>query len=159
MDLLHVLEKVWKAAHVFHPEGSPDAEVYARLMCLRILEGNVSQVIKGLRQTVTKRKLFGAKRKTLLQVADYFHRNGDRMRYDEYLAQGLPIATGSVEGACKNLIKDRMERSGMRWTRSMAEAIVKLRASYLSGDFDTYWNFHVTQDQQRLYPQGRWAVS
>ena len=71
----------------------------------------------------------------------------------------MPIATGSVEGACKNLIKDRMERSGMRWTRSMAEAIVKLRASYLSGDFDTYWNFYVTQDQQRLYPQGRWAVS
>ena len=159
LDLLHVLEKVWKAAHVFHPEGSPDAEVYARLICLRILEGNVSQVIKGLRQTVTKRKLFGAKRKTLLQVADYFHRNADRMRYDEYLAQGLPIATGSVEGACKNLIKDRLERSGMRWTRSMAEAIVKLRAAYLSGDFDTYWNFHVTQDQQRLYPQGRWAVS
>src|SRR5229473_811857 len=159
LDLLHVLEKVWKAAHVFHPEGTPDAEVYARLICLRILEGNVSQVIKGLRQTVTKRKLFGAKRKTLLQVADYFHRNADRMRYDEFLAQGLPIATGSVEGACKNLIKDRMERSGMRWTRSMAEAIVKLRASYLSGDFDTYWNFHVTQDQQRLYPQGRWAVS
>jgi len=159
LDLLHVLEKVWKAAHVFHPEGSPDAEVYARLICLRILEGNVSQVVKGLRQTVTKRKLFGAKRKTLLQVGDYFQRNADRMRYDEYLAQGLPIATGSVEGACKNLIKDRMERSGMRWTRSMAEAIVKLRASYLSGDFDTYWNFHVTQDQQRLYPQGRWAVS
>ena len=60
-------------------------------MCLRILEGNVSQVIKGLRQTVTKRKLFGAKRNTLLQVAAYFQRNANRMRYDEYLAQGLPI--------------------------------------------------------------------
>jgi hypothetical protein len=141
LDLLHVLEKVWKAAHVFHPEGSPDAELYARLMSLRILEGNVSQVIKGLRQTVTKRKLFGAKRKTLLGVANYFHRNRHRMRYDEYLAQGLPIATGSVEGACKNLIKDRMARSGMRWTKSMAEAIVKLRALYLSGDFDSYWAF------------------
>jgi hypothetical protein len=128
LDLLHVLEKVWKAAHVFHPEGSPDAELYARLMSLRILEGNVSQVIKGLRQTVTKRNLFGAKRKTLLGVADYFHRNRHRMLYDEYLAQGLPIATGSVEGACKNLIKDRMERSGMRWTKSMAEAIVKTQS-------------------------------
>jgi hypothetical protein len=159
LDLLHVLEKVWKAAHVFHPEGSPDAEVYARLMCLRILEGNVGQIIKGLRQTVTKRKLIGPKRKTLLQVAGYFQRNANRMRYDEYLAQGLPIASGSVEGACKNLIKDRMERSGMRWTRSMAEAIVKLRALYLSRDFDDSWNFHVTQDQQRLYPPGRWAVS
>jgi hypothetical protein len=158
LDLLHVLEKVWKAAHVFHSEGSPEAELYARLMCQRILEGNVGQVIKGLRQTVTKRKLFGAKRKILLQVAGYFQHNADRMRYDEYLAQGLPIASGSVEGACKNLIKDRMERSGMRWTRSMAEAIVKLRALYLSRDFDAYWNFHVTQDQQRLYPPGCWTV-
>ena len=103
LDLLHVLEKVWKAAQVFHPEGSPGAEVYSRLMCLRILEGNVGQVIKGLRQTVTKRKLIGAKRKTLLQAAGYFQRNADRMRYDEYLAQGWPIATGSVEGARKNL--------------------------------------------------------
>ena len=158
LDLLHVLEKVWKAAHVFHPEGSPDAEVYARLMSLRILEGNVSQVIKGLRQTVTKRELFGAKRKALLGVADYFHRNRDRMRYDQYLAQGLPIATGSVEGACKNLIKDRMERSGMRWTESMAEAIVKLRALYISGDFDSYWAFHIIKDQERLYPPGRWTA-
>jgi hypothetical protein len=158
LDLLHVLEKVWKAAHVFHPEGSPEAELYARLMSLRILEGNVGQVVKGLRQTVTKRKLFGAKRKTLLGVAEYFYRNRDRMRYDEYLAQGLPIASGSVEGACKNLIKDRMERSGMRWTQSMAEAVVKLRALYLSGDFDAYWAFHITQDQLRVHPPGRWTV-
>jgi len=81
-----------------------------------ILEGNVAQVIKGLRQTVTKRKLFGAKKKALLVVAAYFYNNHERMRYHEYLAQGLPIASGPVEGACKNLIKDRMERSGMRWT-------------------------------------------
>ena len=158
LDLLHVLEKVWKAAYVFHPEGSPEAELYARLMSLRILEGNGGQVVKGLRQTVTKRKLFGAKRKTLLSVAGYFHRNRERMRYNEYLAQGLPIATGSVEGACKNLIKDRMERSGMRWTQAMAEAVVKLRALYLSGDFDAYWDFHIREDQRRLYPPGSWTV-
>ena len=107
---------------------------------------------------MTKRKLFGAKRKALLNVADYFHHNRHRMRYDQYLALGLPIASGSVEGACKNLIKDRMERSGMRWTESMAEAIVKLRAIYLSGDFDVYWDFHIREDQHRLYPPGRWAV-
>jgi hypothetical protein len=158
LDLLHVLERVWKAAHVFHPEASPEAEIYARLICLRILEGNVAQVIKGLRQTVTKRQLFGAKKKALLDVAAYFYNNRERMRYHEYLDRGLPIASGPVEGACKNLIKDRMERSGMRWTQSMAEAIVRLRALYLSGDFDAYWTFHVIQDQLRVHPSGRWAV-
>ncbi len=97
------------------------------------------------------------KRKTMEAVAGYFHRNRARMQYHEYLANGWPIASGPVEGACKNLIKDRMERSGMRWTEPMAEAIVKLRAIYLSGDFDCYWEFHIEQDQQRLYPAD-WTV-
>ena len=79
------------------------------------------------------------------------------MRYHEYLAKGWPIASGPVEGACKNLIKDRMERSGMRWTEQMAEAIVQLRAVYLSGDFDRYWQFHIDQDQRRVYPV-LWSV-
>jgi hypothetical protein len=74
------------------------------------------------------------------------------MRYHEYLAKGWPIAGGPVEGACKHLIKDRMERSGMRWTEQMAEAIVQLRAVYLSGDFDQRWQFHIDEDQKRLYP-------
>jgi hypothetical protein len=95
-------------------------------------------VVKGIRQSVTKRRMFGVKRKTLRGVANYLYRNRLRMRYDEYLAKGWPIASGPVEGACKNLVKDRMERSGMRWTETIAEAILQLRAVYLSGDFDSY---------------------
>jgi hypothetical protein len=157
LDLLHVMEKLWKAAYVFHAEGSLEAELWVLDRTLRILLGEVGQVVKGIRQTITKRGLSGAKRKTLEAVAGYFHRNRSRMRYDEYLANGWPIASGPVEGACKNLIKDRMERSGMRWTKPMAEAIVKLRAIYLSGDFDRYWEFHIEQDQKRLYP-AVWTV-
>src|SRR5271169_1182455 len=157
LDLLHVLEKLWKAAYVFHPEGSLQAELWVLDRTLRILFGEVGQVVKGIRQSVTKRRLFGAKRKTLWAVADYLHRNRARMRYDQYLAHGWPIASGPVEGACKNLIKDRMERSGMRWTEEMAEAIVQLRAIYLSGDFDRYWLFHIEKDQQRLHP-ANWSV-
>jgi len=156
LDLLHVLEKLWKAAHVLYAEASKDAEDFVRIRALRILKGEVSQVVKGLRLIATKRKLKGSKHETLHGVANYFYNNRSRMRYDEYLAQGLPIASGSVEGACKNLIKDRMERSGMRWSREMAEAMVKMRATYLSGDFDEYWDYHVTQDLERLYPKNRW---
>lgn len=157
LDLMHVLEKLWKAAYVFHAEGSLEAELWVLDRTLRILFGEVGQVVKGLRQSVTKRALSGTKRKTLLGVAAYLYRNRHRMRYDEYLAQGWPIASGSVEGACKNLIKDRMERSGMRWTEETAEAVVKLRAIYLSQDFDRYWLFHVDQDQRRLHPPN-WTV-
>jgi hypothetical protein len=156
LDFLHALEKLWAAAYVFHPEGSKQAIAFVRERALRILRGEVSQVIKGLRQMVTKRSLRGEKRKTLLATAGYYSRNRSRMRYDKYLAKGLPIASGSVEGACKNLIKDRMERSGMRWTPAMAEAMVQMRALYLSGDFAEYWDYHIEQEQCRLYPKGHW---
>jgi hypothetical protein len=156
LDFLHVLERLWAAGHALYGEGSDEAEKFVRQRALRILRGQVSGVVKGLRQIVTKRKLIGQKRKKLLAAAGYYYRNKGRMRYDEYLDRGLPIASGSVEGACKNLIKDRMERSGMRWTPRMAEAMVKMRATYLSGDFELYWDCHVTQEQQRLYPKDHW---
>jgi hypothetical protein len=158
LDLMHVLEKLWRAAYVFHAEGSLEAELWVLDRSLRILLGDVGQVVKGIRQSITKRGLSGAKGKTLEAVADYLYPNRIRMRYDEYLANGWPIASGPVEGACKNLIKDRMERSGMRWTEQMAEAIVQIRAVYLSGDFDSFWQFHIEQDQKRLYPVV-WSVA
>ena len=159
LDLLHVLEKLWKAAYVFHPEASPEAAAFVRDRAQRILNGQVSQVVKGLRQMVTKRKLTGAKAKTLLNVAAYYYANRDRMRYDVYLNNGWPIASGSVEGACKNLIRDRFERSGMRWTPETAEAMLKLRAVHLSGDAEAYWDWHTQQDQQRLYWNTPWRVA
>lgn len=72
-------------------------------------------------------------------------------------ATGIACASGAVEGACKNRIKDRMERSGMRWTEVMAEAVVTMRAVYLSGDFDRYWLFHIQQEQNRLHAT-HWTV-
>src|SRR6266571_3772164 len=156
LDLLHVLEKLWAVSYVFHPEGSPEAREFVKKRILRILRGEVSQVVKGLRQMATKRKLKGQRRATVLAVAAYYYRNRARMRYDSYLREGYPIASGSVEGACKNLVKDRMERSGMRWTLPMAEAVLRLRAVYLSEHFEQYWPFHVDQDQKRLFQSVKW---
>ena len=78
-------------------------------MALRILEGDVAQVIKGLRQTVTKRRLIGSKKKALLAVATYFENNAAYMRYNQYLALGFPVASGPVEGAAR--ISSRTEWS------------------------------------------------
>src|SRR6266849_757869 len=108
LDLMHVLEKLWKAVYVFHAEGSLEADLWVIDRTLRILFGEVGQVVKGIRQSITKRGLSGPKRKTLNAVANYLYRNRSRMRYHEYLANGWPIASGPVEGACKNLIKDHV---------------------------------------------------
>ena len=152
LDLVHVLDKLWKAAHVFHAEGSPEAADFVAERTLRILNGQVGQVVKGLRQMSTKRSLTGSRAKTIADVTRYLHANRTRMQYQTYLANGWPIASGSVEGACKNLVRDRFERSGMRWSIDTAEALLKLRAVYLSDDLDDYWEHHIRQDQCRLHP-------
>ena len=157
LDLAHVLEKLWIAAHVFHVEGSPEAQQFVRDRAIVVLNGNVGQVVKGFRLMTKKRPIKGLKRKTILGVCEYLYRNRSRMKYNVYMQKGLPIASGAVEGACKNLIKDRMERSGMRWTKRMAEAMVKMRALYLSGDLDEYWKFHIEKEQARLYIS-KWKV-
>jgi hypothetical protein len=156
LDLLHVLERLWTLAHIFHKEGSVEAQEWVRDRALRILEGNVSQVVKGVGQSATKRGIKGDKREIIDSALGYLYANRDYMHYDRYLAEGLPIASGAVEGACKNLVKDRMERSGMRWKKPTAEAVLKLRALYLSDDFEAYWDFHVQQEQSRLRRNTTW---
>ena len=79
------------------------------------------------------------------------------MKYDEYLAAGYPIGSGVVEGACRHLVKDRMERSGMRWLPSGAQAMLDLRATYLNGEWNNFWKFHVASEDQRLYDRIRTA--
>ena len=79
--------------------------------------------------------------------------------YDQYLKLGLPIATGVIEGACRYLVQDRMDRTGARWSLIGAEAVLRLRALRTSGDFDAYWRFHEQQDYRRnhvaLYADGQ----
>jgi hypothetical protein len=78
------------------------------------------------------------------------------LHYDRALAEGLPIATGVIEGACRYLVKDRMGRTGARWSLTGAEAVLRLRALRASGDFDDYWLFHLEQEHQRTH-QSRYA--
>jgi len=69
LDRLPVLEKLWAVSYAFHPEGSPEAREFVKERILRILRGEVSQVVKGLRPMVTQRKLKGQRRATVLAVA------------------------------------------------------------------------------------------
>ena len=91
-------------------------------------------VIRGMRYQTTQRGLKGQKRKTVRGAAEYFERNRDRMKYDEYLAASYPIGSGVVEEACRHLVKDRMERTEMRWLPSGAQAMLDLQATYLNGE-------------------------
>jgi hypothetical protein len=90
-------------------------------------------VVKGLGQTATKRRLIGPKARTIREVCDYLYRNRERMRYDEYLRNGCRSRRAPSREPGKNLIRDRFERSGMRRTPEIAEALRRVRATHLSG--------------------------
>ena len=153
LDLLHVTPRLWKAAHAFHREGSPEAEEFVRKRLLRVLQGKAAGVIRGLREMATKRALAGASNKTIREVCAYLEQNLERMRYDEYLAAGYPIASGAVEGACRHLVKDRMERAGMHWTIPGAQAMLDVRSIYVSGHWEEYQSYRIERETARLYPE------
>jgi hypothetical protein len=69
-------------------------------------------------------------------------------------SEGLPIATGVIEGACRHLIKDRMDLTGARWRLQRAEAVLRIRSLRSSGDFDDYWTFHQAREHQRNHCSG-----
>jgi hypothetical protein len=153
LDLFHVMERLWKAAWCFFDETSEKrqaqqwVEKYLRLL----LEGKVRYVISGLNQMKTKRGLKGTRRKTIEEVTGYFQRNRDRMKYDEFLAKGYPIGSGVVEGACRHLVKDRLEGTGMRWRPEGAQSMLDLRATYLNEEWVPFWAYHIEEENERLY--------
>ena len=152
LDLLHVTPRLWEAAHLFHSPGSPLAEQFVRERVLRVLKGEVSSVIVGLRRLATISKLRGKKREKIETITNYFAKNQHRMRYHEYLAAGYPIASGVIEGACRHVVKDRLERTGMTWTVPGAQAMLSLRCIHLSELWDEFTNFRVQSETERLYP-------
>jgi hypothetical protein len=153
LDIIHVLGYLWEAAYSFHAEGTEQARLWVRERLLLILQGKVSTVAAGMRQSATKQALTGAKRKTVDKACNYLLKNKAFMRYHEYLAAGLPIASGNVEGACGHLVRDRMERTGAIWTEQGAEAVLQLRALEKSGDFDEYWAYHLEREREWNYAE------
>jgi hypothetical protein len=144
LDIVHVSAYLWEAAGLLC-HGQADREAFTRTRLLNILQGGVKSVVRGLRHMVTARQLRGETRADITRIANYFEAHAERMRYNQYLAEGLPIATGVIEGACRHLVKDRMERSGMRWTLTGAKSMLNVRAVHESG----YWEQFQTERRKR----------
>jgi hypothetical protein len=151
-DFVHVLEYLWKAGHALHPEAGEQREGWVLDRAQAVLEGHAQDVAVGLRRAATRKQLSQSERTPVDKAADYIDNNQQRLRYDHALAQGLPIATGVIEGACRYLVKDRMDITGARWGLQRAEAILKLRSLKVSGDLAPYLAFHFAQEQTRNYP-------
>jgi hypothetical protein len=151
VDIIHVIEYLWSAGRVFHPESGPELESWVRHRILEVLRGKASLMAGGMRRSATLRGLSANVRKPVDICARYLLTYSPYLCYDRYLNQGLPIASGVIEGTCRHLVKDRMDVTGARWSLSGAEAVLRLRALRSSHDFDEYWLFHEKCEYERTH--------
>ena len=157
LDILHVSSYVWRAAKVFHGHKEQQ-EAFAQERLLAILRGEIASVVKGLRWMATRYNLQDARLGEIATVCTYFENNAKRMRYDEYLREGYPIATGVIEGACRHVIKDRMEQGGMRWTLKGAESMLDLRAVNASCEVERFHVWRQEEEAKRVHPHRELVV-
>jgi hypothetical protein len=152
VDLLHVTPRLWQAGKLLYGERSAEVVPFVRQRLAQVLEGKVVNVLRSLRRLAKERRVAAGKKRALRRICGYLSKNRERMRYDEYLRQGYPIASGVIEGACRHVIKDRMERAGMHWTLEGAQAMLDLRSVYASGQWEDYWRYRIESETDRMYP-------
>ena len=151
IDFIHVLEYCWKAAWSFFDKGEPAAEEWVADQARKILHGKARQVAAGIRRRATAYGYGGPERAGADECARYLENKKDYLGYATALRQGWPIATGIIEGACRHIVKDRMDITGARWGLEGAEAVLKLRALIATGDFEAYWRFHLRREHERIH--------
>lgn len=153
LDIMHLLDYVWNAAHVFHPKGSVAAKAWVDKQYDLLMQDNSAAVIGDLKQSATTEaaSLTEAQRETLATVIGYMENNKDRMPYGSFMLAGYPIGTGSIEGGVRHLIGDRMERTGMRWTEQGAQAMLHMRAIHINGQMADFHEHRIRREQERLY--------
>ena len=151
IDIFHVSERLWQAAYCFHKEGSAKAEKMVCKYFRMLLDGRVDSVIRSFQNK--KRFLSKSKQEILAGVIKYYKNNKQYMQYHEYLRKGFPIGSGAIEGACRHLVKDRMERTGMRWEIEGAQAMLNTRSAHINNEWDQLIEFRIKKQTELNYGQ------
>jgi len=137
VDWYHVSQHLGEVAHAVYGAESPRGAAWVERQQTRLHEGQFDRALRSLRSL---RPPSQEAAETLRTNREYFRTNRERMRYNEYRDQGLHIASGIVESACKHVAHQRLKRAGMRWTQRGAQATLNLRLLDLNHRWDSYWN-------------------
>jgi len=150
LDFIHAYEYLCDAANTLFENDTPDFDQWIQTHTRQLLSSQTQRLVDALKQQA-QQAAKSAQQVALNKAANYLNRNRSFIDYKMYLENGWPIASGVIEGACRHLVKDRMELSGMRWTQPHAEAMLQLRAVAENDDWDAYHHFRRQCQQRRLY--------
>ena len=144
VDFFHTTEHLSSAAEALFGKKSEKATTWYQQYRTKLLEddGAAESIIRSMDYYRQRSKLSQARQKQLHRERTFFRRNKGRMSYACLLARGLPIGNGVVEAACKGVVKQRLGRSGMRWSRPGGQAILNLRTYIKSKRWDSFWKHY-----------------
>jgi hypothetical protein len=143
LDFWHAAQHLSQAAEAIFgraPSEEKSAWFEGWKTTLRDEPNGVAGVIRSLMYYRNGKGRQGKARKELDAQLNYFRSHADKMQYADYVAAGLPIGSGVTEAGCKELIKARFCRSGMRWNRDSGAKVLQLRAIRLSDQWDSFWS-------------------
>jgi hypothetical protein len=153
LDIVHALEYMWDASTALYGEVNPKRVSWVRYALEKTLDSNINVIIQELEHKIEHDKLTKFTVNRLQRSITYFKNHQHMMDYKKYLRMGFPIASGGIEGACNNLVKDRTDRSGMQWTKKGADAVINLRGVQCNKDWEDYWSYYIEKQSEKLYGQ------
>jgi len=141
IDFYHTTEHLSKAAEALHGKDSPDAKAWFEKYRKELLENEdaPNAVIRSMYYHRKTLRLTKGRKAALKAELTYFQNNKGKMLYADFLKRGLPIGSGPVEAACKSVVKTRLGRSGMRWSRTGGQNILVFRAYVKSDRWENCW--------------------
>jgi hypothetical protein len=136
VDLFHALEYLWDVGKLVHgPTGAATTQWFKHQKD-ELKEGDVKKVIATIKRLKPHNQ---SVREEIEKTLGYFETNTDRMKYAEWIKQGLFVGSGVIEAGCKMIVGQRLKQSGMRWTVKGANAIIALRCCQISGRWEEFW--------------------
>ncbi len=141
LDFYHASSYVSGVANAIYGEGTSRAECWHQRWRDKLqLDGKaVPKLIRAIKRAMGSIRKGTKRHDVLRRAVNFLGRNAGRMRYVEFIALGLPIGSGPVESACKNIVNARLKRSGMRWSMEGGQNVLNLRVHLKSDRWDPAW--------------------
>ena len=136
LDFYHASQRLHTVAKAVYGEGRKATRQWAEANVARLSAGHWKSLLCSLKALRPASK---DGQEAVRLALGYFAANRQRMDYKSYRARGLQIGSGVVEAACKCVVATRCKRTGMRWTKPGAQAILTLRSLLLNERWDEYW--------------------
>ena len=128
IDLFHARQHLYSLVDSLYSDFIHEQMPFY-MKCRHLLDlGEIDQIVNLISQRVTS-----SNKNAIDKQLSYFVENKNKMRYGLFRAAGIFIGSGVVESACKIIVENRLNGSGMRWLKKNAANVIDLRCAIYSG--------------------------